>query len=212
MFERDRNVEIASRRAGRIAFGLVLIAGAVLLVFNALHEVVIEPAVQVPLTWVCAFLVAGIVRLATRRPLPADRLRARFAPSIVVPSIGIALMAPLSIHLPVVSYLFGVDAYRDWVEISILVTGLTHVVTATLVGLRAGQLVAGHSRPVGMAAVYLTGVGVSCVPFALLYMIPPAIVAVTGLALFPLLVYQRRIVEREQTIDVDLPCARLVMI
>jgi hypothetical protein len=211
MFETDRVVEVAARRMVRIAFGTVLIVGAAALVANDLRGQPVQPALLVPLTWAGAFIAGAWVRMFGARPVPIEQARARLDASIVLPSIGIALMLPLTLHLPVVLALGGVADYAAWVKLSIVLTGLTHVVVATMVGIRGAQLAAGR-QPFSITAIYLTAIGVSCVPFALLLFIPPLIVAVTGLAYLPLLVYQRDLVERERAElpDVFLPHARLV--
>ena len=157
-------------------------------------------------TWVAA-VVGGVAttRIAnagTRDPEPL------FTASLVMPSVGIALLAPLTLQLPFVIALGDASEFGEWARLSLIITGATHLVFAALVAARAWRLVAGRPAP-GPGLIYATCVAVSCVPFAVLYLIPPALVAITGVPLIKLMRSMETLVERERerARDGDLPRA-----
>ena len=77
------------------------------------------------------------------------------------------------------------------------ITGLAHAVFAITSVLRGKHLVAG--KPTwSPRKIYIATVVTSCVPFAVLYAIPPAIVALTALPFVPLLRAMEWIVARER--------------
>src|SRR5687767_14897416 len=100
MFENDVVTALATRRLARTVFGVALIAGAAVFVLNANAEHPIPATAVLGATWMVAFAGAGVVGYL--RPVPLDRALRLFAPSIVLPTIGIALLLPLTIQLPFV--------------------------------------------------------------------------------------------------------------
>jgi hypothetical protein len=196
---------IVARRLGRIAFGAVLVAGTAYLVaaaFNAgprppRYEPQFHAARIIGLTWLAA-AVAGFVtsRIAARahRVWHPERL---FAESLMVPAIGIAALGPITLHMAVLLPGWGSSDFDLWVAGSVVVTGLAHVVFATASALRAYELVAG--KPARSArSVYIVTVTSSCVPFILLFGIPPILVAITALPFIPLLRAMEPLVARER--------------
>lgn len=185
--------QIIARRVGRIAFGLVLLAGVAHLIvaggFGA--------ARTIELTWLTAGL-AGVVawRVASRvrfAPNP-ERL---FAESLMVPAAGIALLLPITLHMPVILVIRDSAAFDVWVLASMWITGLAHAVFAFTSAVRGKHLVAG--KPAwSPRKIYIATVVTSCVPFAVLYAIPPAIVALTALPFVPLLRAMDWVVTRER--------------
>ena len=197
MFETDL-FNLAARRVGRIVFGAVLIVGAVALLMR--EHLPFSAAEIMVGSWSLAFVLAAIVgRLPIREPHGY-----LFKPSIVLPSIGAALMLPLLIHLPFIFAQQGSD-YEFWVTISIYMVGTAHIAFAITSAIRASQLVDGR-RAMSPWSILLIVIGVSCVPFALLYMIPPAIVALTAIPIMPLFYFQARLVNRERAAT-NLPTA-----
>jgi hypothetical protein len=189
MFETDVT-KLAARRVGRIVFGVVLIAGAFALVFRSRLPF---SAAQIMIgSWSLAFAAALIVgHLPIREPR-----KDLFKTSIVVPSIGVALMLPLLVHMPFV-FAQPYPDYDGWVQLSVYIVGMAHVAFALTSAIRASQLV-DDVRALSPWAILGIVFGVSCVPFALLYMIPPVLVALTSIPILPLFFYQAHLVRRER--------------
>ena len=129
--------------------------------------------------------------------------------SLSMPMAGIALLAPLTIHL-VVSMLFTrsgliLSSFDTWIRMSLVLVGLGHVVLAGLC-VRFARRVARvtlaelewGSPASGWAALGWT-VLASCLPGAIALLIPPILVAATGLPVVPVLfrsMYERAVRER----------------
>jgi hypothetical protein len=199
--------QVIARRIGRLVFGVVLLIGAGSLVAAAfmiglrhrsMHTgLPLDAAAIIGLSWLTA-AVSGVAawRIALRLELAGnpDRL---FASSLMVPAAGIALVLPLSLHLPVVLAIGDRAAFDAWVWLSIWVTGLPHAVFAFMSARRGHQLVAG--KPAwSPLKIYKVTIITSCLPYVVLYAIPPALVALTALPLLPMLRAMERIVTRER--------------
>jgi hypothetical protein len=206
--------QVIARRIGRIAFGAVLLLGVARLVTAAWSADLphrwmypgprLDATAILGLTWLAA-AIAGLVawRIAGRLQL-AGNVGTLFAASLMIPAAGIALLLPITLHLPVVLALGDREAFDIWVEVSMWVTGLTHVVFAVTSARRAHQLVAG--KPAwSPRKIYTVTVVTSCLPFVVLYAIPPALVAITALPFIPLLRAMERIVTREREELADAP-------
>lgn len=205
MFETDLVSTIAARRAGRFAFGLTLVIGSVGLVANVVHDSPLPSADLIPAIWIAA-AVARIAVYSAMPPVSRERADELANAGLVLPSIGIALMLPLTIHLPFFLATGTASDFEGWVKLSAIITGPTHIALATLVAVRAGHLVVGKI-PMSVMAIYGICVGVSCIPFAI-FVIPPFVVALTGLACIPLMMYQARIAEEERAeMPSFVPCA-----
>jgi hypothetical protein len=212
--------QIVARRIGRIVFGGVLLAGLAYLIAAAcadhrgllgtydhpsLHDAHgFHAARIVTLTWLAA-AVAGFAasRIAARFPL-ARRPDWLFAESVMAPTLGIALLLPLTLHMPVVVLMTDTAGFDLWVVSSLWVTSLTHIVFAGSCTLRAQELVAGR-RARSPRSIYLATVVTSCVPFILLLAIPPVVVAITALPFIPLLHAMETLVARERQEIADAP-------
>jgi hypothetical protein len=196
--------QIFARRVGRIAFGLVLLVGVASLTaaawsglprahspgrFGAVH--------LVGLTWLVAILAGAVVRAIAARLRWRPAAEALFAESVMVPTAGIALLLPITLHLPVVVAIADAGTFDFWVTASLWITGLAHVVFAALCVLRARQLIAGRLA-ITPRAIYVATLLTSCVPFVLLWAIPPLLVAVTALPFVPMLHAMQRLVDRER--------------
>jgi hypothetical protein len=201
---------VRGRRAGRIAFGAVLIAGMVLLIERLLlaREDASHAALVMAGTWAAALAAyAAVGWRASRRELAhADELA---VPGLVLPSIGVALMYPLALHLPVALLLGGASGFDAWARFALVITGPTHLVLALLAAHRADQIVRGAP---GMkpTTIYWICVAVSCVPFAILFMIPPLLVALTGLPAVGLMDWGERIADAERGAVCPVPRAIVV--
>jgi hypothetical protein len=200
--------QIFARRLGRIAFGLVLLIGVASLVTavwsgspgtrGASH---LGAARLIGATWLAAAIAGGLVRAVAGRLRWSQAPDALFAESMMIPTAGIALLLPITLHLPVVLLAADAGAFDFWVMASLWITGLAHLVFAGLCVLRARQLVAGK-LPITPRRIYVATLLTSCVPFVLLWAIPPTLVAITALPFMPMLHAMQRRVERERT-EVD---------
>jgi hypothetical protein len=196
--------QIFARRAGRIAFGLVLLVGVASLAAAAWSDSVGShsparwgAARLVGLTWLAAILAGAVVRAIAARLRWRPAAEALFAESVMVPTAGIALLLPITLHLPVVVVVASAGTFDFWVAASLWITGAAHVVFAGLCVLRARALVAGRIA-ITPRAIYVATLLTSCVPFVLLWAIPPLLVAVTALPFMPMLHAMQRRVDRER--------------
>jgi hypothetical protein len=173
---------VHGKRVGRIAFGVVLLAGAAILVQRLASLDEPQSRRVILTTWAVAFAAYAIAgRLGSRRVL--DHAGELAVPALVVPSVGAALLLPLTLHMPFAMLVApGAGAFDDWAVISAVITGPTHLVFAALAGERARQLAASDpaQSPLSPLKIYGICVAVSCLPFALL-VIPPFLVMMTGL-------------------------------
>jgi hypothetical protein len=160
--------------------------------------------------WLAA-AVAGAVAIAVARVFAA-RLGRRWSPetlfvaSLVLPAVGAALVLPLTLHM-LVALVFAAPppSFNMWVELSLYITGFTHIVFAISCALRAHSLAAG--RPAASAGkIYTWTVLTSCVPFGLL-VLPPVLVAITALPFIPMLRAMERVIDRERAEIAALPRA-----
>ena len=196
---------LIGRRIGRITFGGVLLAGLAYLVV-ALSSRVLHHGTDTPsfgaapilgATWAVALIAGALARgvaSRTRRRYPPDAL---FAASLVVPTVGIALVLPLTIHMPFALLVGGGEAFDFWVMVSVGITGFTHLVFAWASATRAHQLVRGRLAWTPRRIYVLTLIS-SCVPFIIIWAIPPVLVAVTALPFLPMLRSMEHLVERER--------------
>ncbi len=183
------------KRVGRIAFGVVLLAGTAILAHRIVTLDQPRCARVILATWPAAFvayLIAG--RLGSRRPL--DHAGELAIVSLVVPSLGAALLLPLTLHLPVAALVSRSGrGFDDWALVSLIITGPTHLVLAALVSERARHLAIGVT-PLSPLKIYGICVAVSCLPFALL-VLPPFLVMMTGIPLLGPMIWMERLAARD---------------
>lgn len=196
--------DVVARRAGRIAFGAVLLAGVYVLVnFARKHEVAhaYHAWHVVAGAWLLAaaagFLVTRLVAILPPTRDPGALRRAAF----VVPSVGVALLLPITLHMPIALW-SGVDTFDLWCRMAVFATGLTHVVFALLVAVRAAQLARGTTN-ISIGMIYW----VTCVIAAIPFVIPAGFVALTGIPIVPLLRRMERIAEADRAASIELPFA-----
>jgi hypothetical protein len=224
---------IFARQIGRLAFGGVLLAGMTWLVASLVVSSFDDPgpvrlpgpaalahfsAGQVVVgTWLAALAAGTAARwIAMRRGGPPGS-DTRFAASLIVPSVGIALLLPITLHLAVVPWLTRYD-FDLWALASLWLTWHAHLVFAGLAALRARRLAAGQPA-LALRAIYAATVLASCLPVvfatpsridfvsvmmhwvshAQLAVVPPLIVAVTALPCLLVLRAMRRQADRERT-------------
>ena len=198
MFSLEEELDAAEqqgRAIGRIVFGLVLIGGAYILV-DRLHERADPQAAKViGASWTLAFLAGSIARILTASLSTRPNPFAHRALSFAVPAIGIALLLPLTLHLPVALGIgVGLDGFDKWAQLSLWVSAPAHIAFAILAATRATQLARG-TRAISTWQVYVLTLIVSCVPFAIFFFVPPIIIGLTGLAIVPLLDRMERIIK-----------------
>jgi hypothetical protein len=166
-------------------------------------DVPAHASIVVAVTWAAAFAVYVIAsRIASRQPMrqPDAFVRA----GLVFPSVGLALLLPITIHLPFLAFgKGGGEAFDEWARLSLEITGPAHIALAVLVTIRAFQLAA-SDHALSPWTIYFLTILVSCIPYAFLLFIPPTLVAITGI---PMLAVMKRLAtiagdERAETEDV----------
>lgn len=190
-----------ARFAARIGFGVGLIGGAIALVacvLSATFERRGDSLVAVLRTaWLAAFVTGVAVRVGAQHlPLLASE-RARtnlFVASYVVPAIGLALTLPLTLHA-LWWWIGDAHDFDDWAAIAMVLTGVSHLIFATLLALRAADVARGKPQPLSVPVVYVSTVVGGMLPFPIL---PSAIIAITGLPILPLLILMRPFADRER--------------
>ena len=198
---------------GRMAFGAVLFAGTAamwLTAFDDRHAADRLYAGEIILATWAAAIVVGVVVTAVfgRSTRSAVSLR---TPSVVIPAIGVALLLPLTLLL-IGLMLAGdrLEQFDDWVRVAPLFVAVPHVVFAALLASRAASLAAGRPA-ISPWRIYGWGVVSSAFPGVLLYFIPPALVAVIGLPIVPLMFWMQPYLERERAREAaELPRAVVV--
>jgi hypothetical protein len=204
---------VLGRRAGRIAFGAVLILGMAAQVYGAVAMSLACGTVKGPpdsgrllaATWCLALLAYGVTRLLVWVAGPAPRGDAFLRKSLVVPAVGIAIALPLSIHG--VGFLVVGGDFGSWVAVSLFVTGLAHLVFALTFGMRAAQLARGEAR-MTIRRIFLWSTCASILPIGF-FVIPVILTAVTGLFVMPALHAFDTIALRERDALPVLPIARI---
>jgi len=167
-------------------------------------------------TWLAAIAAGTVARwIALRRGGPPGS-DARFAASLIVPTVGIALLLPITLHLPFVRRLTRYD-FDLWALASLWLTWHAHLVFAGLAAQRARRLAAGQPA-LAPREIYAATVLASClpvvfltpsqvgfpslmmsmVPHSQLAVVPPVIVAITALLCVPLLRAMQRLADRER--------------
>ena len=155
-------------------------------------------------TWGMAFASYALARWLSGAFEIGERL---LAASYVIPSIGMAFVLPLTIHAPVYLLLGGTRAgFDDWAELAMKITWATHIAFAILAAQRAHVLALGEDAP-GPAMIFVGCVAVSCVPYVVLFGIPPIIVALTGLPIVGLMRWSERHIARERAHVLHFPTA-----
>jgi hypothetical protein len=198
--------QIFARRIGRATFGIVLLFGVAHLVaalgWGWSDDV--SAARIIVLTWLCAGLAGVLARAVAVWLVPPQRPDRLFAKSLMLMTAGIALLLPISLHMPFALLTTDREGFNAWVVMSMAITGLAHVVFAITSVLRAFQLATGK-RAWSPRRIYVATVLTSCVPFIVLLAIPPMLVALTALPCVPLLYAMERIVTRERAEIARLP-------
>jgi hypothetical protein len=178
---------VAARRAASATAGILLVAGMAVLTVSAFMGVThaiarVSPYTILGATWLAA-IVGGALAYVTVRA--SGRLSARpleASGAFVLVSIGAALVLPLTLHG--IAMHTTADRFRDWVQMSLVITSTAHVAFAGMVGIRASKLANGEPAQSAWS-IYVWTIGVSAFPFAILWGLPPLLVAFTGLFIVP---------------------------
>jgi hypothetical protein len=176
------------RQLARIAFGVVLLAGAIWLIATARARANDygdgrSCADVLAAVWSGAVLAALVTRVIASW-LPARPTSARLASaSLTIPAAGVTLLLPISLHCLWFSCSDGLAGFDDWVWFCILLTGPAHLTFLLLTVMRARQLALGR-EPVAVATIYVWCVIMGSLPLPLL---PSAVIAITGIPIAPLL-------------------------
>ena len=199
---------VQAARAGRAVFGLMLTVGGIALFARgwsgADH---IHARDLLAASWAAAVALGVIAYLAGRMwPRPVS-----LATSLVLPSIGISLVLPLTLHYLVGCAVGGWHGdFDEWVSVGTRIAILPHVALVLLAVMRARVLAAGRvptSRDVtSIGAIFGIVCGVAAIPFV----VPTVFTAITGLPFIPLFYYSARIAAREHAVDAVLPAAHVV--
>jgi hypothetical protein len=179
-----------ARAIGRVAAGAVMIVGFACVV--PLSFLKVSPVAVFGATWLIAGFVYLFARLAVRfgvteRANAHDRI---FGTSFAWLGVGVALLSPLSVH----AFLIGVlgderpEEVASWILMSLVIVGAAHAALACMTAQRVLLLAQGE-EPRGLGRVYLLTIAWGCVPGVVLFLIPPLMVALTGLAVLPLLAF-----------------------
>ena len=213
---------VLARRAGRIAFGLVLTGGMIVLAWWSLAgqapplvgtwrpHTGPPPAGEIlEVIWLVAGTSYAIVRLGMRRAALAPRGDALLRASLVAPAVGLGLALPLSLHglafaLPGAGLGPGFDT---WADTSVRAVGLAHLVFAATFARRAAQLARSGAPTMSVGGIYLWAVLASAIPWGM-FLLPEALTAVTGVFVLPVLFAFDRLAARERDALAQLPTAR----
>ncbi len=190
---------VIGRRIARTWAGGVLLLGAALLFVRCTlgSEHGMSPALIVIGTWFAAFVTYRFALAYQPRAWAPDTLARA---SLIVPTLGLLVLLPLTLHLPFFVMADALDVFAGWVAISALVTAPTTIVAGILIAVRCCHLAEGRAATGALSPVAIYGIGIAaCGPFLLL-VVPPVLIAFTGLPFIPLLAYQEKLVEREKLI------------
>lgn len=194
---------IFARRAGRIVASVVLLAGVVAVVAAAWSAFDRPPpelhiAELIGFTWLAAVVLGAAAHGLVILVRPAWRPEALLAESWLLPAGALALLLPITLHLLVAVALGSAGSEFDrWVRGSMIITGMAHLLFAVLCMLRAHQLLR-REPAIAPGNIFGAVVATSCVPFVVLFAVPPVLVALTGLPILPLLRAMAPRIERER--------------
>jgi hypothetical protein len=234
---RASEASIHGRRAGRIAFGAVLILGMTSRVYETVvhgtrseyggpfNDDVLHPThVARYLAVTRAIAIAGyaLVRLFVRVTAPAPRGEGLLGACQVAPAVGIALALPLTVHSAFVLP-FGSAAFDSWFQVSMIVLGAPQLVFAVTFGIHAAQLARGEPR-MTIRQVFRWSVRASLVPSLIFFVMEPEGIifaaigalemalatAITGLLVLPVLRRFDALARRDRDALPVLPLARVL--
>jgi hypothetical protein len=205
-----RRRDVVAYRAARVVFGVALLIGAgwlVTLAVRAEHgDLARGLAEAIGEIWLAA-IVAGLATHAVVRSFPRNHEGTSLLhASFVVPTAGIALLLPLTLHLLVACVVGLVHNPHDfdvWAGLSVVFTGPAHLVFAILATLRASALVRGR-QPVSVKKIFWLTVLAGMLPMPI---VPSLFIAMTAIPIVPLLHLMTRLADRARAHPEPLPLA-----
>jgi hypothetical protein len=213
---------VLGRRAGRIAFGIVLILGMASIAYETIHgrdvwswfggpfsdNAAAHPlhaGLIIAVTWAVAVVAYAIVRLAVWWAAPAPRGDALLRASLVVPAVGLALALPLGFHG--LWFLITGAEFDSWVRMSVAVVGLSHLVFALTFGMHAAQLARGAPR-MTIGGIFLWSTCASVIPWGI-FVLPELLTLITGMLVLPVLYIFDALAESDRDALPALPRAKV---
>ena len=183
------------RAVGRLAFGTGMLAGTAILLHRlfTVQEAMVGRVIV--LTWLLSAVAGWIAHQLAHEFPGGSRI---FVLSYAVPTLGLASLLPLSIHLAGAHALGFAADFDTYVRASLFWVGAAHVAFAILATKRAAQLAQGRVA-ISTRRVFAITLVVSCSPGVLILM-PPVLVGVTCLVLVPLLDRMERVIARERDV------------
>ncbi len=196
----SRLAGVIARRTARTWSGGVLLLGALLLFVRSTvgSDHGVSPAAIILGTWFAAFVTYRFALTCKPRAWNPDTLARA---GLIVPSLGILALLPLTLHLPVFAATGGLGDFHDWVALSALFTAPTMIVSGILIALRAKTLAEGRAATGVFSPWAIYGIGVAATGPFLVFVLPGILIALTALPFVPLLVYQEKLVAKERTIE-----------
>jgi hypothetical protein len=194
----------AARRVARLVAGIILLGGAASLALWGIsgHGDQQQPALLLLAgTWAVAAIAYATVRFVVTATYPEHEVARAFPMrfeflSLAVPAVGIALLTPLTLHLPVALYAGGRAGFEWWAWLSIRLVGVAHLALGLLVAIRAHQLAHGR-RPMGWQRIAGICTIVASVPWIILFPVP-ILVGLTAIAMAPLALVMERVAARDR--------------
>lgn len=194
-----RNDVVMARRIARTWSGGVLLIGALILFLRCTVGTAggLPPAVILLGTWFAAFVTYRFALTCPPRAWAPDTL-ARAA--IIVPSLGILALLPLTIHLPFFAFFDALESFTEWVAMSAMFTAPTMIVAGVLIAIRGSHLAEGRPANGVLSPWAIYGLGVAATGPFLVFVLPGILIALTALPFMPLLVYQETMLAKERAI------------
>jgi len=201
LLSRPADRRLFSSRLARSAFGLALVVTGFGLAVDAAAGFPLDATAMIAGGWLCAVSLAGAVFVASfawTQMFEIGRLDDRYlAASLALPVAGLALTLPLTLHAAV--FASDTHGFDSWVAMSLVIVGHCHVALAVMGAWRMVRLTRGENA-MPPWAIYGIVVGLAMVPGALFLMIPPLLVAFTGLAFVFILWAPSRIIAKERAV------------
>lgn len=196
MFRTDA---VLRRRIARTWSGIALLLGAAMLAIRvtAGSRHGLDPVAILLGTWFLAFLAYRVAMHVRPTPSRPDRLARA---SLMLPSLGLLTVLPLTLHLPFFAFAGALDAFGEWAAMAVVITAPTTILAGILIAIRSSHLAEGRPATGVLRPWAIYGLGVAATgPFWVL-VIPGVLIALTALPFVPLLAYMETLVAREREV------------
>jgi hypothetical protein len=155
-------------------------------------------------------LATDLAAIEARAPWPEveAKLKVLENASISLPLIALSLLGPLTLHYPVATFLMDTTTrdFSKWIRMSLVIVGFAHVILAFLSARFATKISETSTEDLDKivvhrhwAATWGLTIAAGCVPGIVLLLVPPILVAITGIAFIPFMfvwTYRRLVKER----------------